>query len=113
MCSEDLLIVGEGAVVTLGFGLGVYLESTSWISVTQGPEQGYLEIYVNLSSHSFLRDGGECPGLARGHSLASPTHRHFNQKCSLWLEGVSVTFLSRVPPQVFLKLGHLWEAALS
>lgn len=50
---EDLFTVGEGAVLTLGFGLGVHLESTSWGSMTQVLEQGYLEVYINLSSHSF------------------------------------------------------------
>lgn len=41
-------------VLIMGFSLGVHLESTSWGSVTQGPEQGSPEVYINLGSHSFL-----------------------------------------------------------
>lgn len=46
-----------GVVLTLGFCLGLCLESTSWDIVTQGLEQGYLEVYINLGSPPFLKNG--------------------------------------------------------
>lgn len=46
-----------GAVLTLSLCLEVCLESTSRGTVTQGLEQGYLKVYINVGSHSLLGTG--------------------------------------------------------
>lgn len=108
---EDLFTL-EGTVLTLSFGFGVHLGS---MSCDSGPRAG-----VPRSLHkprlSFSPKGwGWGPGLTSGQGLACPVQRYFSQKCSLWLGGVKVTFLSWVPHQeiVFLKLGHLQETVSS
>lgn len=78
----------------MGFGLGVHLESRSWGTVTQGPEQVYLEIYIKLAL--ILSHGG--PGLAsQGLWPSLPNTQVFQLKV-LIVARSGASDLSQIPP---------------